>query len=53
MDMPLSMGFNSYRANIGEVQNKGFEAALQGYVIRDRARQLNWLIGAQLVYNHN
>ena len=53
MDMPLSMGFNSYRANIGEVQNKGFEAALQGYIIRDRARQLNWLIGGQLVYNKN
>lgn len=53
MDMPLSMGFSSYRANIGEVQNKGFEAALQGYIIRDRARQLNWLIGGQLVYNKN
>ena len=53
MDMPLSMGFSSYRANIGEVENYGWEASLQAYIIRDRARQLNWLIGGQLVYNHN
>ena len=53
MDMPLSMGFPSYRANIGEVKNNGWEASLQVYVIRDRARQFNWLIGGQLVYNHN
>ena len=35
MDQPLSMGFDSYRANIGEVKNSGWEAALQGYAIRD------------------
>ena len=53
MDMPLTMGFPSYRANIGEVQNRGWEASLQAYIIRDRARQFNWLIGGQLVYNKN
>lgn len=53
MDIPLSMGFSSYRANVGEVKNNGWEASLQAYVIRDRARQFNWLIGAQLVYNKN
>ncbi len=53
MDMPLSMGFPSYRANIGEVKNNGWEASLQVFVIRDRARQFNWLIGGQLVYNKN
>ncbi|MBP5278597.1 MAG: SusC/RagA family TonB-linked outer membrane protein [Prevotella sp.] len=53
MDMPLSMGFPSYRANIGEVKNNGWEASLQVYAIRDRARQFNWLIGGQLVYNKN
>lgn len=53
MDMPLSMGFPSYRANIGEVENKGWEASLQGYVIRDEVRHINWLIGGQLVYNKN
>ncbi len=53
MDTPLSMGFSSYRANIGEVQNRGWEASLQGFIIRDRARQFSWLIGGQLVYNKN
>lgn len=53
MDLPLSMGFPSYRANIGEVENKGWEAALQGFIIRDTKRKLNWMIGAQLVYNKN
>ena len=53
MNLPLSMGFSSYRANIGEVKNVGWEAALQGYVIRDAKRKINWMIGAQLVYNKN
>lgn len=53
MDMPLSMGFSSYRANIGEVQNRGWEASLQGYIIRDDAHKINWLVGAQIVYNTN
>lgn len=53
MDLPLSMGFSSYRANIGEVKNVGWEAALQGYIIRDVKRKINWLVGAQLVYNKN
>lgn len=53
MDLPLSMGFSSYRANIGEVKNVGWEAALQGYVIRDAQRKINWMIGGQLVYNKN
>lgn len=53
MDLPLSMGFDSYRANIGEVRNSGWEAALQGYAIRDSRRKINLMIGAQLVYNKN
>ena len=53
MDMPLYMGFSSYAANIGEIENKGWEASLQGYAIRDRARKLNLMFGAQLTYNKN
>lgn len=53
MDIPLSMGFDSYRANIGEVENYGWEAALQTYLIRDQKRKMNWMVGAQLVYNKN
>ena len=53
MDMPLSMGFSSYRANVGEVKNSGFEAALQGFIIRDAEKKIDWMIGGQLVYNKN
>lgn len=53
MDLPLSMGFSSYRANVGEVKNSGFEAALQGFIIRDAQKKIDWMIGGQLVYNKN
>lgn len=53
MDLPLAMGFASYRANVGEVENNGWEAAMQGFLIRDNKRHINWMVGAQLVYNKN
>lgn len=53
MDLPLSMGFPSYRANIGEVENYGWEGSLQVYVVRNQARNINWMVGGQLVYNRN
>ncbi len=53
MFLPLSTGFSSYTANVGEVKNTGFEASLNAYIIRDYDRQFNWLIGGQLVYNWN
>ena len=51
LSLPLSMGFPAYKANIGEVKNRGWEVSLQGYILRDRQRQINWLIGGQLVHN--
>lgn len=53
MDLPLSMGYSSYKANVGEVRNTGWEAALQGYLIRNQRKKINLMIGAQLVYNKN
>ncbi len=53
MDIPYSMGFSSYLSNVGEVKNRGWEAALSGYLIRDPHRRINWMVGAQLVYNKN
>lgn len=53
MDMPLSMGFSSYKANIGSVRNWGWEAAMQGYILRDRMRRIDLMVGGQLVYNRN
>lgn len=53
MDLPLSSGFSNYTANIGEMNNKGIEASLNAYIIRDYQRELNWMIGGQIVYNRN
>lgn len=53
MDLPRSMGFPSYVANVGEVKNVGYEASLTAYLIRDEKRDLNWMISAQLVYDKN
>lgn len=53
MDLPLSTGFSSYVSNIGEMSNKGFELSLNAYIIRDRRRQFNWMVGGQLVYDKN
>ena len=53
MDLPLSSGFSSYTANVGEMKNTGFEASATAYIIRDYERHFNWMIGGQLVYNKN
>lgn len=53
MDMPLSTGFSSYMANVGEVKNKGFELSLSAYIIRNKAKHFNWIVSGQMVYNKN
>lgn len=53
MDLPSSMGFNSYVANVGEVKNVGFETSVSAYLIRDPERELNWMVSGQLVYDKN
>lgn len=53
MNIPLAMGFSYYADNVGEVSNRGFEASLSAYVIRDRKRDVNWIVSGQLVYNKN
>ncbi|MDR1273761.1 MAG: SusC/RagA family TonB-linked outer membrane protein, partial [Odoribacteraceae bacterium] len=51
MDITPSHGFPSYADNVGEVQNKGYEAALGGHVLRDADGGLSWLLTAKLAYN--
>ena len=53
MDLPLAMGFSSYYANVGKVRNRGFEASLSAYIIRDMERDFTWMVSGQLVYNKN
>lgn len=53
MNLPLSSGFASYMANVGEVKNRGFELSMSGYIIRNPQKHLNWIVSGQLVYNKN
>lgn len=53
MDLPASMGINSYIANVGEVRNRGWELSLSGYPIRDLKHNFTWMMSGQLVFNKN
>lgn len=53
MDLPLAMGFQSYSENVGKVRNKGFEASLNLYLLRDTHRDITWTVSGQLIYNKN
>ncbi|MDR0765437.1 MAG: SusC/RagA family TonB-linked outer membrane protein [Odoribacteraceae bacterium] len=53
VNLPLSSGFNSYRANIGEVSNRGVEVSANFYFIRDTRREIVWSAGASLLHNRN
>ena len=53
MDLPRSMGLSYYVANVGEVKNRGWEASLNAYLVRDTERELNVMLSGQLVYDKN
>lgn len=48
-----SLGFEDYAENIGDVQNKGFQAALSYRLLKDRANGLNVNVFANLARNTN
>jgi len=52
VSLPPTTGVNSYMANVGQSQNKGWELALNG-VILDNLNGWTWDIGANLYTNHN
>ena len=51
LELPLSNGFNSYKANIGEIENKGFELKTTVFPIRDTEHEIIWSITGSIVYN--
>lgn len=51
--LPLATGFSSYAANIGTVRNKGFEAILGGYIIRNTEKEMMWSVTGKIAYNKN
>ena len=51
--LPPSLGFTSYMANLGEVQNKGWELNLKATVIKDNANKLYWSLFGSMIHNTN
>ena len=51
--LPSASGFPNYKANVGEVVNKGVELTLNAYIIRDTEREIMWSIGGSLAHNKN
>ena len=50
VQLPLSYGFTSTIQNVGQIQNKGLEIALDGRII-DKA--FKWDLGANISFNRN
>ena len=53
INLPTSGGFQSYKANIGEVRNRGVEFDANIFLIRDINRRITWSVGGNLAHNVN
>ena len=53
INVPTSTGFSTYTANIGSVQNIGFEGKITGYIIRNTERQVMWSVTGTIIHNRN
>ena len=51
IDLPLSNGFENYKANVGKLENKGFELKVTTFLIRDTEKEITWQLVANLVRN--
>ncbi len=50
---PPSLGFNSYKANLGKVENKGIEAYLTAFLIKNERKGFFWSVTANLFHNES
>jgi TonB-linked SusC/RagA family outer membrane protein len=53
VNLPTAGGFSSYKANIGEVRNRGIEMDVNAFIVRDAERGITWSVGGNLVHNAN
>ena len=53
VNMPISGGFESHKANVGKVQNRGYELSASAQLIRDVERDLRWTVGVKMAHNEN
>lgn len=48
-----SAGFSSYYANLGKVQNKGYEVYITTFVLKNEKKNVFWSFYANLLHNEN
>lgn len=53
LELPPSNGFSSYKANIGKLENRGFEWKATAFFIRNTEKRIIWSLTGALVYNKN
>ncbi len=53
INLPLSSGFASYKANVGKVENRGWELYVNGTVLKSRDNSFRWKVGMNMVHNVN
>lgn len=53
VNLPISSGFESYKANVGKVQNTGYELSASAQIIRDVKNDLRWTLGVKMAHNEN
>ena len=53
INIPTASGFGSYKANVGEVRNRGLEVTANVFILRNTETGLTWSVGGSLVHNQN
>ncbi|HEX7846618.1 MAG TPA: SusC/RagA family TonB-linked outer membrane protein, partial [Chitinophagaceae bacterium] len=51
INTPPSVGFGSYKENIGELENKGYEFRLNAFVIRKESKRIFWSVFVNGLHN--
>ena len=53
INLPTAGGFSSYKANVGEVRNRGIELDANVFLIRNSESHIMWSVGGNLAHNVN
>ncbi|MBO9201597.1 MULTISPECIES: SusC/RagA family TonB-linked outer membrane protein [Niastella] len=53
INTPLSVGFSSYKENVGELENRGYEFKLNVFVIKNENKQFYWNIFGNGLHNRD
>ncbi len=53
VNLPSAAGFSSFKSNVGQVQNDGFELGANVYILRNTRSQLFWSVGGTMIHNVN